>query len=62
MRKKKSESGSMWEVGEREGRSGRGTMGGEKVVGWCGLAVARDLKRAADKKVAAARFRQKRYC
>ena len=35
---------------------------GEKVVGWCGLAVARDVKRVADKKVAAAHFRQKRYC
>ena len=61
MRKKKSESGSMWEVGEREERRGRGDDG-EKVVGWCGLAVARDVKRAADKKVAATRFRQKRYC
>ena len=61
MRKKKSESGRMWEVGEREERRGEGT-GGEKVVGWCGLAVARDIKRAADKKVAAARFWQKRYC
>ena len=49
------------EVGERE-RRGRGRAGGEKVVGWCGLAVARDVKRAADKKVAAAPFRQKRYC
>ena len=62
MRKKKSESGRMWEVGEREERRGRGRTGGEKVVGWCGLAVARDVKRAADKKVAAARFRHKRYC
>ena len=56
MRKKKSESGSMWEVGEREVRRGRGD-GGEKVVGWCGLAVVWDVKRAADKKVAASRFR-----
>ena len=62
MRKKKSESGSMWEVGEREERRGRRGDDGEKVVGWCGLAVARDIKRAAAKKVAAARFRYKRYC
>ena len=41
---------------------GEGRTGGEKVVGCCGLAVARDVKRAADKKVAAARFRYKRYC
>ena len=49
------------EVGERE-RRGRGRTGGEKVVGWCGLAVARDVKHTAAKKVAAARFRHKRYC
>ena len=61
MRKKKSESGSMWEVGEREERRGRGGDGWGK-GGGCGLAVARDVKRAADKKVAAMRFRQKRYC
>ena len=57
MRKKKSESGSMWEVGERGGETG-----GEKVVGWCGLAVARELKCAAAKEVAAARFGRRRYC
>ena len=62
MSKKKSESGSMWEVMEREERRGRGRTGGEKVVGWCGLAVAQDVKHAAAKKVAAARFRHKRYC
>ena len=62
MRKKKSESGRMWEVGEREERRGRGGDGWGKVVGWCGLAVARDVKRAADTKVAAARFWQKRCC
>ena len=62
MRKKKSESGSMWEVGEREERRGRGGMGGEKVVGWCGLAVAQELKCAAAKEVAATRFGQRRYC
>ena len=61
MRKKKSESWSMWEVGEREERRGRGDDG-ENVVGWCGLAVARDVKCATDKEVAAARFCQKRYC
>ena len=47
--------------GRGKGRE-EGGYGGEKVVGWCGLAVARDVKHAADKKVAAARFRQKRYC
>ena len=62
MRKKKSESGRMWEVGEREERRGRGGDGWGKVVGRCGIAVERDVKRAADKIVAAARFRQKRYC
>ena len=62
MRKKKSESGRMWEVGEREERRGGEGTGGEKVVGWCGLAVARDVKRAADTKVAATHFWQKRYC
>ena len=41
---------------------GDGRTGGEKVVGFCALAVARDVKCAADKKVAAARFLQKRYC
>ena len=50
------------EVGEREERRGRGGTGGEKVVGWCGLAVARDVECAADKKVAASRFWHKRYC
>ena len=44
---------------EREEEEGDG---GEKVVGWCGLAVARDVKCATDKEVAAARFCQKRYC
>ena len=51
------------------GRYGKGKRGGggggtgvEKVVGWCGLAVARELKRAAAKEVAAARFGKRRYC
>ena len=48
--------------GRGKGREEGEGDGGEKVVGWCGLAVARDLKRADDKKVAAARFCQKRYC
>ena len=52
----------MGEVGGREERRGRGGTGGEKVVGWCGLAVARDVKHVADKKVTTACFRQKRYC
>ena len=43
------------EEGEGEDRWG-------KVVGLCRLAVARDVKHAAAKKVAAARFRYKRYC
>ena len=46
----------------REERRGRGGTGGEKVVGWCGLAVARELKRAAAKELAAARFGRRRYC
>ena len=62
MRKKKSESGRMWEVGEREETRGRGGHRWGKVVGWCGLVVSQDVKHAADKKVAAAHFRQKRYC
>ena len=37
MRKKKSESGSMWEVGEREERRGLGSRGWFFCgVGWCG--------------------------
>ena len=47
----------MGEVGGREERRGREGTGGEKGVGWCGLAVVWDVKRAADKKVAASRFR-----
>ena len=62
LRKKKSESGSMWEVGKGKRGGGGGGTGGEKVVGWCGLAVARELKRAAAKEVAAARFGKRRYC
>ena len=46
--------------GKRGG--GGGGTGGEKVVGWCGLAVASELKRDAAKEVAAARFGQGRYC
>ena len=42
---------------EGEGRDGWG-----KVLGWCGLAVARDIKCAADKDLAAARFGIRRYC
>ena len=34
MRKKKSERGRMWEVGEREERRGRGGTGGERC--WVG--------------------------
>ena len=62
MRKKKSERGRMWEVGEREERRwGRGGRV-EKVVGCCDLAVVREEKRATDKSVAAARFPHTRYC
>ena len=57
LRKKKSESGRGRGKGEEgEGEDGWGKGGG------CGLVVARDVKRAADKKVAAARFHQKCYC
>ena len=62
MMKKKSERGRMWEVGEREERRWGGEDRWGKVVGWCGLAVGRDVKRVADKKVAAACFPHKRYC
>ena len=49
--------------GRGKGREeGEGRTGGEKVVGWCGLAVARELKRAAAKELAAARFGRRRYC
>ena len=48
--------------GRGKGREEGEGDGGEKVVGWCRLVVARVVKRAANKKVAAARFRQKRYC
>ena len=62
MRKKKSERGRMWEVGEREERRWGGEDGWKKVVGCCVLAVAREEKRATAKSVAAARFRHTRYC
>ena len=52
----------MGEVEGREERRGRGGTDGEKVVGWCRLAVARELKRAAAKELAAARFGRRRYC
>ena len=42
---------------EVEGRDGWG-----KVLGWCGLAVARERKRAVAKHLAAARFAVRRYC
>ena len=59
MRKKKSESGR----GRGKGEEGEGEGGwvGRK-GGGCGLAVARDIKRAADKDLAAARFGIRRYC
>ena len=59
------------EVGGREERrggrgkgkeEGKGRDGWGKVLGWCGLAVARVKKRAAAKELAAARFGQRRYC
>ena len=37
------------EVGGRKREEGEGRDGWGKVVGWCGLAVAQDLKRAAAK-------------
>lgn len=53
----------MGEVGGREERRGRGGTGvGKGMVGWCGLAVAREQKRAADKELAAARFGPRCYC
>ena len=60
MRKKKSERGRMWEVGEREERRWGG--GGGKGGGSCVLAVARERKRATDVNLAAARFPIMCYC
>ena len=60
MRKKKSERGRMWEVGEREERRWGG--GGGKGGGCCVLAVAREEKCATTKSVATAPFRHTRYC
>ena len=60
MRKKKSERGRMWEVGEREERRWGGEV--EKGDGCCVLAVARDKKGATAKSVAAARFPITCYC
>ena len=62
MRKKKSERGRMWEVGEREER--RWGMGGRvgNVVVCCVLAVVREGKRDTDKSVEATRFPHTRYC
>ena len=60
LRKKKSERGRMWEVGEREER--RWGEGVEKGGGCCVLAVARERKRVATKSVATARFPVTRYC
>ena len=64
MRKKKSESGSMWEIGEREERRGRGRGrdGWGKGGGLVRISSSAGIERAADKKVAAARFWHKRYC
>ena len=60
MRKKKSERGRMWEVGEREERRWGG--GGGKGDGCYILAVAREQKCAAGKSAAAVRFPITRYC
>ena len=60
MRKKKSERGRMWEVGEREERRWGGKV--EKGGGGCVLAVAREQKCVTAKSVAAARFPITRYC
>ena len=60
LRKKKSERGRMWEVGEREERRWVGEV--EKGGGCCVLAVAREQKRATDVNLAAARFPITRYC
>ena len=60
LRKKKSERGRMWEVGEREERRWGG--GGGKGGGSCVLAVAREEKRANAKSVAATLFSHTRYC
>ena len=60
MRKKKSERGRMWEVGEREERRWGGEV--EKGGGCYVLAVAREQKGAAAKSVAAACFPITRYC
>ena len=53
---------------ERRGGRGKGKEEGEgrdgwgKVLGWCGLAVARDINCVADKDLTAARFGIRRYC
>ena len=60
LRKKKSERGRMWEVGEREERRWGGEV--EKGGGCYVLAVARERKRAAAKYLAPARFAIRRYC
>ena len=49
--------------GRGKGREeGEGRHGWGKVVGWCGLAIAREQKHATDKELAAARFGPRRYC
>ena len=60
LRKKKSERGRMWEVGEREERRWGG--GGGKGGVCCILAVARERKCPAVKSVATTRFPVTRYC
>ena len=60
LRKKKSERGRMWEVGEREERRWGGAGG--KGCGCCVLAVARVVKRATTTSIAAACFQCTRYC
>ena len=60
LRKKKSERGRMWEVGEREERRWGG--GGGKGGGCCVLAVAWERKSATAKSVATACFPVTRYC
>ena len=62
LRKKKSEREDVGGRGKGGEEMGEGRTGGKRWWGCCVLAVAREVKRATAKSVAAAHFSHTRYC